>query len=86
MDEFHATAERVFGVMIAAPAEPGRQQVEERAEAFAAGAEDVFAYLLDERNVGAQAFMDPVLHPLHVGLEFCKDILKGSDHLVSQCL
>jgi hypothetical protein len=59
--------------------------VEERTEAFAACAEEVFADLLDERNVGAQAVMDPVLHALHVGFEFGEDVLKGSYHLLFRC-
>jgi hypothetical protein len=65
---FHDTPEEIFGVVLTVAAKPGRKQEQQRSEPFAAGAEDIFADLLDERNVGAQALMDPVLHALHIGL------------------
>jgi hypothetical protein len=77
---FDDTAEDVFGIMFAVAAQTGGQEVQERPEALAAGAEDIFADLPDERNVGAQALMDPGLHALHIGPVFLEDVLKGRDH------
>ena len=59
MDVFDDAAQDVFGVVLAVPAEPRREEVQQGTEPLAARAEDVFADLLDERNVGAQALMDP---------------------------
>ncbi len=70
VDVFDHAAQKVFGVVFAEPAESGREEVQQRAEPLAARAEDVFADLLDERNVGAQALMDPALHAFHVGFVF----------------
>ena len=80
MDVFHDAAEKILGSVFSVSAEPRRKQVEQGTEPLAACSQDIFADLLDERNVGAQALMDPVLHPFHVGLEFFEDVLEGGYH------
>jgi hypothetical protein len=77
VDELHDASEGILSAVVPVSAESRREEVQQRTEPFAACAENIFADLLDKFNVGAQAFMDPVLHPFHVGLEFSEDVLEG---------
>ena len=67
VDVFHDAPQEIFGIVFPVPAEPRGKQMQHGTEALAARAEDVFAHLLNERNVGAQALMDPALHAFHIG-------------------
>ncbi len=80
MDELDDAPEGIFCIVVPAAAQPRRQQVQQGPEAFAARAENVFSDLLDEFDVRPEAFMDPLLHALHVGFEFFEDVLDRRDH------
>jgi hypothetical protein len=86
MDELHDAAESIFRVVVPAAAESRREEMKKGTEALSARAEYIFADLPDERNIGTQAFMDPVFHPFHVGLEFFEDVLKSGYHTISLIL
>jgi hypothetical protein len=86
MDELDDAAQDVLGGMFLVSAESCGKEVKEGTEALPAGAEDVFADLPDECNVGAKAFMDPGLHAFHVGLVLFQDVLKGSYHAVESII
>jgi hypothetical protein len=81
VDEFHDASQRIFGAVVPASAKPRREEVKQGAEPLSARAENIFADLLNERNIGTETLMNTVLHPFHVGFEFFEDVLEGSYHL-----